>query len=142
MVEADGEGTSDNDEAAAALDRAASWVGTISPRGVLNYAEEDARGAFQSGRAVFMRNWPYAWALANAGDSPVKGKVGVAALPAGEDGRPAATLGGQQLAVSRYSEHTAEAADLGRYLKSEDEQKRRALERSCNPPRHSLYDDA
>src|SRR3546814_5993896 len=74
-----------------------------------------------------MRNWPYAWALANAGDSPVKGKVGVAALPAGEDGRPAATLGGQQLAVSRYSEHPEEAADLVRYLTSYDEQKRRAL---------------
>src|SRR3546814_7286178 len=56
--------------------------------------------------------WPYAWALANAEDSPVAGKVGIAALPVGEGGRPAAALGGQQLAVSRYSAHPQEAADL------------------------------
>src|SRR3546814_19505973 len=89
-----------------------------------------------------MRNWADAWAVASAGDGPLKGKVGVAALPAGEDGRPAATLGGQQLAVSRYSEHPEEAADLVRYLTSYDEQKRRALEGSFNPTRRSLYDDA
>lgn len=141
VVDADGEVTIDNEQAVTAVDLAAGWVGTISPQGVLNYAEEDARGAFQSGRAVFMRNWPYAWALANAEDSPVKGKIGVAALPAGEGGESAATLGGQQLAVSRYSEHPEEAADLVRYLTGDEEQKRRALEGSFNPTRRSLYDD-
>ena len=57
--------------AARAVTTAASWVGTISPPGVLNYAEEDARGVFQSGQAVFMRNWPYAWATAQAEDSQI-----------------------------------------------------------------------
>ena len=142
VVDANGAITIDNDAAAAALQRARGWVGTISPRGVLGYAEEDARGAFQSGRAVFMRNWPYAWALANADDSPVKGKVGVAPLPAGDSGRPAATLGGQQLAVSRYSAHPEEAADLVRYLTGPEEQKRRALAGSFNPTRPALYEDA
>src|SRR5205823_8890548 len=120
------------------------WVGTLSPEGVLNYGEEDARGVFQSGNAVFMRNWPYAWALANAQDSPVKGKVGIAVLPQGSDNgaRPAAALGGQQLAVSKYSAHPKEAADLVRYLTSADEQKRRALKGSFNPTRKSLYNDA
>src|SRR3546814_12607591 len=98
IVDAEGKVTVDNERAVRALELAQSWIGTISPRGILNYAEEDARGAFQSGRAVFMRNWPYAWALANAEDSPVAGKVGIAALPVGEGGRPAAALGGQQLA--------------------------------------------
>jgi trehalose/maltose transport system substrate-binding protein len=91
-----------------------------------------------------MRNWPYAWALANAGDSPVKGQVGVAVLPkaAGPQGLHAATLGGQQLAVSRYSAHPAEAADLVRHLTGAAEQKRRAIEGSFNPTRRSLYEDA
>ena len=105
IVESDGKISINNAKAAAALTLARSWIGTISPEGVLNYAEEDARGVFQSGNAVFMRNWPYAWALANAPDSPVKGKVGISVLPqgSGEGARHASALGGQHLAVSKYS---------------------------------------
>src|SRR5690554_3581271 len=44
LVDADGEVTIDNPQAAAALDRAASWIGDIAPDGVLNYTEEEARG--------------------------------------------------------------------------------------------------
>src|SRR6185295_18263644 len=144
IVDAEGKVTIDNPQAAQALETAKSWIGTISPRGVLSYAEEESRGVFQSGNAVFMRNWPYAWALANAADSPVKGKVGVAVLPQGDgsDARHAAALGGQHLAVSRYSAHPKEAADLVRYLTSAQEQKRRALEGSFNPTLRSLYTDS
>jgi trehalose/maltose transport system substrate-binding protein len=144
IVDADGNVTINNPQAAKALDTAKSWIGTISPQGVLSYSEEESRGVFQSGNAVFMRNWPYAWALANAADSPVKGKVGVAALPQGEgpDARHVSALGGQNLAVSRYSAHPNEAADLVRYLTSAQEQKRRAQEGSFNPTLRSLYSDA
>ncbi|MFV3017415.1 extracellular solute-binding protein, partial [Pseudomonas sp. KHB2.9] len=55
----------------AALTLAKSWVGDISPRGVLNYTEEEGRGVFQSGNALFMRNWPYVWALVQSPDSAV-----------------------------------------------------------------------
>jgi trehalose/maltose transport system substrate-binding protein len=144
IVDADGQVTIDNPQAAKALETAKSWIGTISPKGVLSYAEEESRGVFQSGNAVFMRNWPYAWALANAADSPVKGKVGVAVLPQGEgaDARHASALGGQHLAVSRYSAHPKEAAELVRYLTSAQEQKRRAAEGSFNPTLRSLYTDS
>lgn len=142
IVDAEGRITVNNSRAVAALGLAASWPGRIAPPGVLNYAEEEARGAFQSGRAVFMRNWPYAFALANAPDSPVRGKVGTALLPkGGPDGRHAATLGGWQLAVSRYSAAPAAAADLVRYLTSPAEQKRAALEASLNPTIPALYRD-
>ena len=143
VIDASGTVTVDNPAAAAALDLAASWVGDISPLGILNYAEEDARGVFQSGNAVFMRNWPYAWALAQAQDSPVKDRVGVAPLPkGGAEGSNASTLGGWQLAVSRYSQHPRLAADLVQYLTSEQEQKHRAIEASFNPSRPILYEDA
>lgn len=89
-----------------------------------------------------MRNWPYAWALSQAGDSPVKDKVGVIALPkGGADGKHSAALGGWQLAVSKYSKNPDAAADLVKYLTSAEEQKRRAVEGSYNPTIEALYKD-
>ncbi|MBN9058534.1 MAG: extracellular solute-binding protein, partial [Rhizobiales bacterium] len=58
IIEADGEISINNPQAAAAIDRAKGWVNTISPPGVLAYQEEEARGVWQTGNAVFMRNWP------------------------------------------------------------------------------------
>ncbi|HEX5078957.1 MAG TPA: ABC transporter substrate-binding protein [Geminicoccaceae bacterium] len=142
IVAEDGSITINNEKAAAALDLAATWIGTVAPEGVLNYAEEEARGVFQSGNAVFMRNWPYAWALGNADDSAVKGKIAVSTLPkGGADGKHTATLGGWQLAVSRYSQNAEAAVDLVRYLTSAEEQKRRAVEGAYLPTVPELYQD-
>jgi trehalose/maltose transport system substrate-binding protein len=142
IVDPDGNATINNAQALAAFELASTWVNQIAPEGVLNYAEEEARGVFQSGNAVFMRNWPYAWALAQAHESAIKGNVGVAALPrGGEDGKNTGTLGGWQLAVSRYSANEAAAADLVRYLTSREEQKRRAIEAAYNPTIAALYED-
>src|SRR5262249_6894979 len=58
IVEADGTISINNREAAAAIERARGWVGTISPPGVLAYGEEESRGVWQTGNSVFMRNWP------------------------------------------------------------------------------------
>ncbi|MFH1805185.1 MAG: ABC transporter substrate-binding protein [Pseudomonadota bacterium] len=142
VVEADGEISINNDKAKEAIAMAAGWIGTITPDEVLGYAEEEARGVFQSGNSVFMRNWPYAWALLNAADSSVRGRVGVAALPkGGADGRSAATLGGGQLSVSKYSENPEIAADLVKFLTSRDEQKRRAIKGAFRPTIAGLYED-
>jgi trehalose/maltose transport system substrate-binding protein len=142
IVADDGSITINNPDAIEAVNMAAGWVGTISPDGVLNYAEEEARGVFQSGNAAFMRNWPYAWSLAQGEDSTIRGLVGVSALPrGGEDGQHTGTLGGWQLAVSRYSENPEVAADLVRFLTSYDEQKRRAIIGSYNPTIEALYED-
>ncbi|MEM6356961.1 MAG: extracellular solute-binding protein, partial [Pseudomonadota bacterium] len=93
--------------------------------------------------AVFMRNWPYAWALSQSDDSPVKGKVGVTALPkGGEDGKNTGVLGGWNLAVSKYSENPEIAADLVMHLVSAEEQKIRAVRGSYNPTMPALYEDA
>ncbi len=138
VVNPDGEITIRNAQAAKALNLAASWVGTISPTGVLNYEEEEARGVFQNANALFMRNWPYAWSLMQKSDSLVKGKVGVAKLP----GNPsAAALGGWQLGVSKYSKHQAVAADLVMYMTSASVQKSRAINGSFNPTLTALYKD-
>ncbi len=143
IVDAGGAITINNPRAIEALTLAASWVGDIAPRGVLNYDEEAARGVFQTGNAVFMRNWPYAWALAQGEGSPVRGKVGVIPLPrGGPGGKTSGTLGGWHLAVSRYSKHPEAAADLVAFLTSREQQKKRAIAAAYNPTIPSLYDDA
>lgn len=142
IVEPDGKVSIRNPNAAKALATAASWVGTVSPTAVLNYAEEEARGVFQAGNAVFMRNWPYAWSLAQGDGSVIRGKVGVAVLPkGGADGRHAATLGGESLAVSKYSKHPAAAAELVLHMTSAAVQKDRAMRGSFNPTIGALYKD-
>jgi trehalose/maltose transport system substrate-binding protein len=141
IVSPDKKVTIDNDKAAAAIDMAAGWVGKISPPGVTGFAEEDARNMFQAGNAAFMRNWPYAYSLGQAADSKIKDKFDVTPLPAGDSGKGAATLGGWQLAVSKYSKNIPEAAKVALFLASADEQKVRAVQGSMNPTIVSLYED-
>ena len=143
VVAPDGKITIDNPRAAQALDMAAGWMKDLAPQGVLNYSEEETRGVFQSGHAVFMRNWPYAWPLSQSEGSPVKGKVGVTVLPAGPapDGRHAAALGGWQFAVSRYSKHQALAADLVVFMTSKASARQWALQGGYFPAIPALYQD-
>jgi len=141
IIEPDGTITIANESAIDIVNQAAGWVGTISPPGVTAYGEEDSRGVWQAGNAAFMRNWPYAFSLGNADDSEIAGLFDVSPLPGATAGQSAATLGGWQLAVSAYSEHPEEAAQLAFFMASEQEQKRRAIEYSLNPTIESLYDD-
>ena len=141
IIAPDGTVEVNNDATAAAFEQAASWVGSISPDGVTGYGEEDARGVWQSGNAAFMRNWPYAYSLGQADDSPIQDLFDVEPLPAGAADLRAATLGGWQLAVSKYSEHPDAAAAVAVYMTGYDEQKTRAIEGSLNPTIQSLYED-
>jgi multiple sugar transport system substrate-binding protein len=72
----------------------------ISPPGTLTYEEEPSRELFQSGRAIFHRNWPYAWALSQSDASPIRGRVGIVPMPRASNGRHASTLGGWGFAVA------------------------------------------
>jgi trehalose/maltose transport system substrate-binding protein len=143
IVEPDGTISINNEKAVAALELAKSWVGTISPEGVLSYQEEEARGVWQTGNAAFMRNWPYAYGLGNGDDSAVKGLFDVTTLPTG-GGNPtsAATLGGWNVAVSKYGDNQEAAISLAMYLGGVEAQKQRALNESNLPTIISLYDDA
>ena len=53
MLWADGRLAEDDSASARALDRAAGWVGEISPETVTVFQEEDARWQFQNGNAAF-----------------------------------------------------------------------------------------
>ncbi|WP_426106652.1 ABC transporter substrate-binding protein [Massilia sp. TSP1-1-2] len=142
IVETSGAVTVDNPASIAALRMAKSWIGDISPVSVLSAREEESRAMFQSGDAVFLRNWPYVWSVVNAPDSPVHNKVGIAVLPRGPNGAAGTTLGGHQLAVSKFSRNPDLAIDLVMFLTGRQEQKRRAVVLGVSPTIGSLYQDA
>lgn len=125
IVDAEGNITVNNPNAAAALDMAGAWVGTIAPEGVLSYTEEESRQLFQAGNSVFHRNWTYVWAKSNEDDSPVKGKVGLAPNPHGPDGKSASTLGGWSFAVNKYSKIPDAAVAFAKFASSEEAQLKR-----------------
>jgi trehalose/maltose transport system substrate-binding protein len=143
IVEPDGTISINNPKAAAAIEMAKGWVGTISPPGVLAYQEEEARGVWQTGNSVFLRNWPSAYSRGEAADSPIKGKFDATTLPKGDAAgdTPAATLGGWNLAVSKYSKNPDAAIDLVKFLANADMQKLRAIEGTNLPTRSAVYDD-
>ncbi|MEX1180125.1 MAG: ABC transporter substrate-binding protein [Cucumibacter sp.] len=143
IVEPDGTISINNPQAIAALELASTWPGSISPEGVLAYQEEESRGVWQTGNAVFMRNWPYAYGLGNGDDSAVKGLFDVTTLPTGGGhDTSAATLGGWNVAVSKYSRNQEAAISLALYLAGPEAQKTRSLIASNLPTIVSLYDDA
>jgi len=141
FVDENGKITVNNPQAAKALDMAASWIGKISPEGVLGYKEDESRAVFQNGDALFMRNWPYAYVLSQGTDSPLIGKVGVMSLPEGADGKSASTLGGWQWAVNANTKNPKAAIELIKILTDTDSQKMSLKLMGFSPTRPALYDD-
>ena len=117
-------------------------IGNAAPAGALAYEEPESLALFVQGKAVFHRNWPYAWEAANdPARSRVAGKTGVAPLPAFPGGKSHAALGGWQLGISPYSENKDLAWDFVRFLTSDRIQKHLALKAGLAPTRKDLYDD-
>lgn len=111
------------------------------PNTFTDMKEEEVRLMFHNGNALFERNWPYAWGLHNADDSPIKGKVGMAPLPCFSQGKSASTLGGWHIAVSRFSDKKPEAVKFVQYVTSFEVQKALSLKLGWNPGRIDVYDD-
>lgn len=113
----------------------------VSPSLVTTATEEPCRHIFGNGKAVFMRNWPYAWNLFNADDSPVRGKVGVTVLPSFKKGLSCSVLGGWQLGINRHTKHPDEARRFIQFMTAPESQKALSLTAGYNPVRKSLYRD-
>jgi len=127
-----------NPQAIRAWQRAAHWVGSISPPGVVGYREWDSLNVWVAGDAAFMRNWPSAYVDSQAAGSPIRNKFDTALLPGGKAGR-VGTFGGWGLAVSRFSAHPREALELVRYLTRRDVQVKRSRVLSQPPTLPELY---
>jgi len=122
-----------------AWQRAAGWVGSISPPSVVGYQEWDALNVWVAGDAAFMRNWPTAYLDSHAAGSSIRNQFDITLLPGGKAGR-VGTLGGAGLAVSRASVHPREALELVRFLSRGDVQAKRSRVLSVPPTLPGLYD--
>ncbi|MDN5724777.1 MAG: ABC transporter substrate-binding protein [Propionibacteriales bacterium] len=116
--------------------------GTI-PKAALTWKEEESRTAFQSGKLIFHRNWPYIYALASKddGSSKINGKFEVAPLP-GVSGPGVSSLGGHNYAISKTAKNKGTAIEFMKWMSSEERMVARTEATSNAPTRTSLYTDA
>ncbi len=121
-----------------AWQRAARWVGSISPPGVVDYREWDAFNIWQSGKAAFMRNWSAADVVSRSVGSPVRDKFDLTLLPAGSAGHKG-VLGAITYGFSQYSLHPREAVQLVRYLCGRENERHWARINSEPPTMPELY---
>ncbi len=144
LVDDDGKATANSPEAVKGLEMLKAMFddGTI-PKAAQTWSEEESREAFQQGKLMFLRNWPYVYAKFDAddGSSKVNGKFGVAPL-AGVDGPGVSSLGGHNYAISTWAQNKGTAIDFMNYMASEDEMKARTEKTSQAPTRTSVYTDA
>ncbi len=142
VLDKDGKPSLNTDAAKAGLGNLAkAYADGNIPKEAITYKEEESRQAFQSGKLLFLRNWPYVYNLATTeGSSAVKDKLGMAALP-GKDGPGASSLGGHNTAVSVYSKNKATALDFIKFLTTDETQKFFATQGSLAPVLGALYDD-
>lgn len=106
----------------------------ISPPEVTTYDETMALAAFQSGEALFMRNWTYAWDRLHSPESPLAGQVGLAPLPV-------SCLGGLSLALSVHSPHPDQAFRFMAFLVGYEQQLQIAQQGIQPPALQTVYQD-
>jgi multiple sugar transport system substrate-binding protein len=141
VLDKDGKPSLNTTEAKTGLENLAkAYADGNIPKEGITFQEEQGRQAFQDGKLLFHRNWPYVYNLAvTEGSSKVKDVLGMAALP-GKDGPGASTLGGHSAGMSVYSKNKATAKDFLTFLTSEETQKFYAIQGSLAPVLGALYD--
>ena len=134
----------DSPEAIAGLATERSMITEgISPEAVTVYKEDESAGAFLNGDAVFLRNWPYVYALVGTSEYPKlePEQVGVSELPSA-DGEPGnGTVGDQPLYISSTATDPDAAWKFIQFLSAPEQQKIRAVEGAYLPTRTALYSD-
>ena len=133
----------DTPEAAAGLDFLASgFESGVIPQEALTYTEEEGRAAFQGGKLIFHRQWPYIYALASAtdGSSKVAGKFDVAPLP-GLDGPGVSSLGGHNMGISTYSENKKTALEFIKFYTSPEQARKQLKLATLAPIYTDIYED-
>jgi multiple sugar transport system substrate-binding protein len=110
------------------------------PKAVTTMTEEPARRAWEAGKATFMRNWSYAYALSQQAPK-VKGNFAVAPYPTFEGGGKAAVLGGHNMVISTYSKNPGAMLKFIDYATSEKRIAKNASKYTKTPTIAAAYDD-
>ncbi|NJK51346.1 ABC transporter substrate-binding protein [Candidatus Gracilibacteria bacterium] len=111
----------------------------VSPPGVATYTEEETRLLFQNGQAVFLRNWPYVFSLAE--NSEIRGKYAIQPMVHASGFDSGACLGGWGLGIAKTSQHPDEAWKVIEFLTSEEMQRKFILATGKVPSLKSLFND-
>lgn len=143
LFDADGTPTVDTPEALAALEYLVDgFASGMIPKEAITFQEEQGRQAFQEGKLVFHRNWPYIFKslAAEDGSSSVQGKFSVSAIP-GLDELGVSTLGGRNIAISSFAKNKATALDFIAFFTSKEQQEARLALSSRAPVFAEFYED-
>ncbi|HEV2373767.1 MAG TPA: ABC transporter substrate-binding protein [Streptosporangiaceae bacterium] len=116
----------------------AGWI----PQAALGYDEATSQAAFEAGKLLFLRNWPYVYGQASqpGPGNVVAGKFGVTALP-GPHGPGSSVLGGANLGVSAFSRHQRTALAFIKFLTSPASEREVLVDGSLPPVLTSLYEN-
>ena len=140
IIEPNGVISVNNPRTVQALKKVRSWIGRISPPSVLAFKEQDSRNVWNAGNAAFTRDWVWRQYKGELLDPSLKDKIGIASLPAGPAGH-AGALGGQSLAISRYSAHPEAAVALVKFLISHETQMNLWTMHAMLSTRRDFYED-
>jgi multiple sugar transport system substrate-binding protein len=111
-----------------------------APKAVTTYMEEPARRTFEAGKATFMRNWPYCYALAQKAPK-TKGKFAVVPYPAFEGAGNAGILGGANLVISTFSKNPGASLKFIDYMTHPERQSEDIVKFSDASPLKAVYED-
>lgn len=139
----DGQPNVDTPEAAAGLDfLVKGFKSGLIPKEAITYTEEEGRRAFQGGKLIFHRQWPYIYNLASAtdGSSKVAGKFAVAPLP-GMEGPGVSSLGGHNMGISTFSKNKKTALEFIKFYTSPEQARKQLKLASLAPIYTELYED-
>jgi multiple sugar transport system substrate-binding protein len=112
-----------------------------APPDLSSLREDEARLAFESGRAAFMLNYPFVWPSAHRNAPEVARSLGFARYPRVDPARPSrVTVGGLNLGVGAFSKHPALALEAAACLRGDEHQLLAAIRGGLLPTREALYD--
>ena len=108
-------------------------------KAVTTYEEESSRRAFEAGKATFMRNWPYAYALGK--ESNIAEDFEVATFPGFGGNEGAGVVGGYNLGISAFSDNPGGSLAFAEFLTTEPVQKEMFVKATLPAVATAVYKD-